>query len=70
MLFRSIRPGQPVGLSNGIGLGRPAGPKDVPSKMPIVKMEKKISAPADRNLLPVHTKHPLQRCTHLIQDST
>ncbi|XVF59168.1 hypothetical protein PTKIN_Ptkin07bG0254000 [Pterospermum kingtungense] len=42
-------PGKPVGVSNGVG---PARPKTVPSKMPIAKMEKKISAPVARNLPP------------------
>ncbi|XWS29639.1 hypothetical protein CRYUN_Cryun24cG0046700 [Craigia yunnanensis] len=53
-----IRPGRPVGVSNGIGPGRPAGPKAVPSKVPTAKMEKKISAPAVRNLPPSAHKAP------------
>ncbi|KAE8706993.1 SPT2 chromatin protein, putative isoform 2 [Hibiscus syriacus] len=52
-------PGRP-GVSNGMGSSRPvAGPKAVPSKMPIAKMEKKISAPTSRNLPPgAHKTHP------------
>ncbi|GMI67987.1 hypothetical protein like AT2G22720 [Hibiscus trionum] len=52
------RPSRPVGPSNGTGSGRPSGPKAVPSKMPIAKMEKKISAPTSRNLPPSVHKAP------------
>ncbi|XVF17432.1 hypothetical protein REPUB_Repub10bG0121800 [Reevesia pubescens] len=52
-------PGRPVAVSNSTAPGRPAGPKAVPSKMPIAKMEKKISAPAARNLpLSTHKAAP------------
>ncbi|XP_022741351.1 protein spt2-like isoform X2 [Durio zibethinus] len=57
-------PGRPVSISNGIRPGRPvgvssgAGPKAVPSKMPIEKKEKKISASAPRNLPPSAPKAP------------
>ncbi|GMI86544.1 hypothetical protein like AT2G22720 [Hibiscus trionum] len=51
-------PGRSVGASNGTAPGRPAGPKAVPSKMPITKMEKKISAPTSRNVPPSAHKAP------------
>ncbi|MBA0581842.1 hypothetical protein Gorai_024008, partial [Gossypium raimondii] len=50
--------GRPVGASNGAGSGRSAGPKAVPSKMPIAKMEKKIPPPTSRNLPPSENKAP------------
>ncbi|XVE83002.1 hypothetical protein DITRI_Ditri16bG0051400 [Diplodiscus trichospermus] len=54
-------PGRPVGVSNGIRPGRPAEPKASSSKVPIAKMEKKISTPAARNLPPTGHKAPPSR---------
>ncbi|KAK8716556.1 hypothetical protein V6N13_043862 [Hibiscus sabdariffa] len=51
-------PGRSVGVSNGTGPGRPSGPKAVPSKMPLAKMEKKVSAPTSRNPPPSAHKAP------------
>ncbi|KAK8716555.1 hypothetical protein V6N13_043861 [Hibiscus sabdariffa] len=51
-------PGRPVSVSNGTGPGRPSGPKAAPSKMPLAKMEKKISAPTSRNPPPSAHKAP------------
>ncbi|XVE86917.1 hypothetical protein DITRI_Ditri18aG0074100 [Diplodiscus trichospermus] len=53
-----VGPGRLVGVSNGVAPGRPSGPKAMPSKVPIAKMEKKISAPTARNLLPSANKSP------------
>ncbi|XP_021273839.1 uncharacterized protein LOC110408982 isoform X2 [Herrania umbratica] len=53
-----IGAGRPVGVSNGVGPGRRTGPKAVPLKMPIAKIEKKISGPAARNLPPSAQKAP------------
>ncbi|XP_022775060.1 protein SPT2 homolog [Durio zibethinus] len=53
-----IKSGRPVGYSNGIEPVRPPGPKGVPSKVAIAKMERRISAPAARNLPPsAHKSH-------------
>ncbi|KAL5753248.1 hypothetical protein ACOSQ2_023755 [Xanthoceras sorbifolium] len=38
--------------SNGVGPGRPAGPKPLPSKMPVAAMVKKASASGAKNVLP------------------
>ncbi|KAL4380046.1 hypothetical protein GQ457_02G015680 [Hibiscus cannabinus] len=51
-------PGRPVGVGNGTGPGRPSGPKAAPSKMPLAKMEKKMSAPTSRNPPPSALKAP------------
>ncbi|KAL4380047.1 hypothetical protein GQ457_02G015670 [Hibiscus cannabinus] len=51
-------PGRPAGVGNGTGPGRPSGPKAAVSKMPLAKMEKKISAPTSRNPPPSAHKAP------------
>lgn len=47
-----------LGSNNGIGPGRPAGPKGLPSKAPVAILEKKASASGAKNILPAMHKPP------------
>lgn len=47
-----------LGTNNGAGPGRPAGPKSMPSKMPVASAEKKVAAPGARSSVPSLHKAP------------
>ncbi|XP_031263896.1 protein SPT2 homolog [Pistacia vera] len=53
--------------SNGIGPGRPAGPKPQPSKVPVISMQKRASAPVAKNHLPSAKVPPSSKMQPTIQ---
>lgn len=53
--------------NNGIGPGRPAGQKVLPSRMPVASMEKKAFAPAAKNQLPSAKMPPSSKALPPVQ---
>ncbi|KAJ0097483.1 hypothetical protein Patl1_28413 [Pistacia atlantica] len=53
--------------SNGIGPGRPTGPKPQPSKVPVISMQKRASAPVAKNHLPSAKVPPSSKMQPSIQ---